>query len=734
MISGIKAKSDGETLEEHTNKCLHIFSYLKEIFPGLDYFLNYPDFFEEVYTALFFHDFGKAASGFQKSLETKESWGYRHEILSVPFVNFLKKDDLTFIKLLILTHHKDINDLMKYIEDEYFIGKSYVDRIAELNENINGLNSFLEKYPEYFRKTFGKEKYKISRIDEISNTKEWEQIVLTIQKNIKLREKNRYLSKIGIFGKGMVNACDYLASGGLDNVLFPTRNITNVFNFPSLNSIQKQCLLIKDNALLISPTGSGKTEAALFWATKNLDESGGNRIFYSLPYTASLNAMYLRLLERFKIEYSTDEFISLLHGKSSYYLYKLYDEEDFKRIKNIVKKIYSPYKILTPYQCLKHLFSIKGFEMGFLEMYRGRFIFDEIHSYDPRTVALILSMCKYLLEEFDTKILIMSATLPTFLREMIADLLNITTQIKMEQKELSKYLRHRCEILEGDIFDHIDKIKSRLKNERVLVVCNTVSHAQQVYAQLKTESSNPILLHGRFILRDREEKEKLLEKADLLIGTQTIEVSLDIDYDVCFSEPAPLDALLQRFGRVNRRKDDNGFPKKGICDVFIFTKGSKNDKYIYEESLVEKTLDELNNINLLYEDAVSSAVDRVYSEGFGKKQEEFDQTKNLFEKIIKNIIPFQNSNRKESDFYKLITSVEAVPACFKKEYMNQIQNGQIFEAMQYCLQISTNQYHRLLKEDRIDYDHMVFVNAKYDTSLGLLIDQSDPELKSDNIV
>ena len=46
----------------------------------------------------------------------------------------------------------------------------------------------------------------------------------------------------------------------------------------------------------------------------------------------------------------------------------------------------------------------------------------------------------------------------------------------------------------------------------------------------------------------------------MLVGTQTIEVSLDIDYDICFTEPAPIDALIQRFGRVNRRKNDGQDP------------------------------------------------------------------------------------------------------------------------------------------------------------------------------
>lgn len=79
MSSTIKAKSNGESLEEHTNNCLNIFAQVKDIYPDLQKFTNYPSFYNDVFDALFFHDFGKAAEGFQKSLAPKgEKWKYRH--------------------------------------------------------------------------------------------------------------------------------------------------------------------------------------------------------------------------------------------------------------------------------------------------------------------------------------------------------------------------------------------------------------------------------------------------------------------------------------------------------------------------------------------------------------------------------------------------------------------------------------------------------------------------------
>jgi len=180
-------------------------------------------------------------------------------------------------------------------------------------------------------------------------------------------------------------------------------------------------------------------------------------------------------------------------------------------------------------------------------------------------------MCEYLIEENDAKILIMSATMPSFLKDMFLDDLHIENEIVMDKKELSRYLRHKCNIIDGDILENIDLIIKRLQNkEKVLIVCNTVNRAQDVYKLLRNQVNDSALLHGRFILKDREAIEKNLENLNLLVGTQVIEVSLDIDYDVCFSEPAPIDALIQRFGRINRRKNSDGLPLKGICDVFVF--------------------------------------------------------------------------------------------------------------------------------------------------------------------
>nr|HQD27583.1 hypothetical protein [Methanoculleus thermophilus] len=134
------------------------------------------------------------------------------------------------------------------------------------------------------------------------------------------------------------------------------------------------------------------------------------------------------------------------------------------------------------------------------------------------------------------------------------------------------------------------------------------------------------------------------------------------------------------------------------------------------------------DIDLLHEWVVQETTDRVYQEGFGKDEELFLGTRRAFAQVIDEIIPISNANRSESDFYRLFNSIEAVPEKFRTEYLDRIQEGDIYGAMQYTLPLSRGQYHRLRGEGRISASEgMLFVNALYDPDLGLLIDRRDPE-------
>lgn len=720
MITPVLAKSNGETLEEHTLSCLNIFNQLVDIFPDLDKYTKFPSFYSVVFQALYLHDIGKGSEEFQKSLnKVPNQWNhYRHEILSTPFANLLnvEENERDLIKAFILTHHKDLQDLYPYCETPDYLGTPFSEHIKKINPNQKYIAAFLEKFPSISLK-YGFYHSQMSPLSDNTTftSDEWEETLRCLSHYLPHDNDFKiWFFRIGIAGKGMVNASDYLASGGIKQILKPLPSLDNVYTFNKKTTIQQQCQKHVGNLIVISPTGSGKTEAALFWATNNLNRTKGSRIFFTLPYTASINALYKRLQEKLKPWYLNEDFISLLHGRAAYFLSKMYeDQKTSHHLIKISRQICSPYKIMTPFQAIRHFFSLKGYEMGLLEMYQGIFILDEIHSYEPRTVALILGMCSFLKEKLDAKILLMSATLPTFILTLFQNVLQINHCIRMGREELDQYLRHQCILLEGSIFEHLPAIRKALQEKkRVLVVCNTVKQAQTIYKELDTPDICSTLLHSKFILKDREQREKKIIAGErdengvynlqLLVGTQAIEVSLDIDYDVCFTEPAPIDALIQRFGRVNRKRE------RGICPVYVFTQGGDSDRFIYDTQKVQKTLSVLSEIDLLHEWDIQRAVDIVYSDGFGDKQEEFDRTYQMFSDVLNEMIPLKNYDRKESEFFKLFDSIEAIPMKFLTLVIEAIEKGDFFEAMKYSLPLSKGQYYKLRVEGRVSYesDHL----------------------------
>ncbi|MGI5991765.1 MAG: CRISPR-associated helicase Cas3' [Methanosarcina sp.] len=724
-------KNPDETLLEHTEKALMVFKSIKNAYPEVPQICEVPDFWEHLFYSIFFHDFGKAASGFQKALSGKEKWKYRHEILSAGFVSGLEYENQfkEAIAMAIITHHKDVYYLSEKYRTSNSVGKKrYFEKLKELSPNFEELREIQRRIPEISKKYLGFELNKFREIGSIEEMADsYKDFVLPYKNQLVDGELTILHGKYGIFLKGFLTACDHLSSGGKYSLLCGIHDMKAVYNFSELRKTQTLASKTKGDAFLIAPTGSGKTEASLFWSHANQNPGRSKRIFYLLPYTASINAMYKRLQRDFKYP----ELIGIQHGKAMYYLYQSFENEDYltatekaKQVKNLTDKIYRSYKIATPHQILKSMFGIRGFEQNLAEMSNALIIMDEIHAYDAHTTALILETLK-ILKGYQANFLIMSATLPSFLKEMFKQELGITTEISFTESELNEFTRHRVSVLKGSIFDNLELIQEEIDdNKKVLVVCNTVSQAQHIYELFSQEIENSALIHGKFILRDREEIEAKLKDLNLLVGTQAIEVSLDIDYDVLFSEPAPLDALIQRFGRVNRK----GWEESLIKPVYVFEQGSENDKYIYKNrELVSKSLELLSKENILSESTVQKLVDEVYSNGYqGSDLASFEMVKENFPKFHSKIVPFINERENQEDFYKLYQSVEVVPIQYKLEYLEEIENKRYFEAMKYVVSISVGQYKKLINNNQIQIDSdTIFASIDYSSKLGLLLDSEE---------
>lgn len=749
MIEVYAKSSPKETLLEHTEKCLSVFCNIREMYNEVPEICSCEDFFEHLFYAIFLHDFGKAATGFQEMLNKEIKWNYRHEILSSSFVTFLDFDSpfKEGIALGIVTHHNDLSLLQEKFPFSKFNKSAYeryLKNLIELQPNFAYIIKMMERLPELSEKYLGYQvkRHKIPKsFEEFEAYNAYQSAIKPYLKWDDDEDEQAILhGEYGFFLKGFMTACDHLASSGKHEIFSAIHDMKAVFKFPSYRSSQEAAAVTKGSTFLTSPTGSGKTEAALLWASSNQNKRFGKRVFYVLPYTASINAMYKRLAG---LKGFGGEKVGIRHGKASYFLYKYFSDREYspeeakafaKDAGNLSKKIYKPYKIITPFQIIKEFFGLKGFEQRIAEMTGGLFILDEIHAYDARNTALILEICKILKTDFRAKFFIMSATLPKFLKAYFQDVLDIENEITLPQEELDSFTRHKLLLLKGNVRDGLAQIRAEIKKgKKVLVVCNQVKTAQEIFKGLKDCSESSALLHARFIARDRQEIEKgVKDKYVLLVATQIVEVSLDIDYDILFTEPAPIDALIQRFGRVNRKRP----PIHEIKDVCVFQSSSENDFWIYKKERVEKTLSALQKVNNenLSESMVQRLVDEVYADGYNEKDlEEFESVRGNFVRLWREIFPFVDDRKKEEDFHALFDGVEVVPEKFMYDYELCINEKDYFRATEFLVTINRRQYAKLYKagqvyQEKIGDDDVLFIKTAYDDEYGLLIDKYDDNM------
>ncbi|MCB9329629.1 MAG: CRISPR-associated helicase Cas3' [Lewinellaceae bacterium] len=716
------AKSEPKvTLLGHIQDCLHIREMLVRHFPNAPkLFRTHSDFWELLRLAIIFHDLGKAHREFQKVLNAikNNDWhGQRHELFSLPFLEVfdLAEAEKQLLRMVVAAHHKDLEKLNnEYVLDAY-LGPDEVDE----GTKFDFVEEFWEKVAVKEVQDLLKEKFQIS----IPAPQPYHPSILV---NPFLSQKST--SKQSDFWDllllfGALKHCDHLGSAQVkaleeihDADFASLDRLKNKLNNAGKDfyNHQNKCGATLGNAILTAPTGSGKTESALLWLQHQMRNYGNGRVFYLLPFTASINAMFERL--------ETEEKgmgkgkVGVVHGKLNDYLFDYFEDfqysrtqrkEEIKSLREKFRTLQVPMKVATPFQILKHLFGLKGFEQGIFEMNHGYFIFDEIHAYSPDVFAQILVLLEFVTQKLNGKVLIMTATLPPFLRAYLEKAVSDFTPIASDEPLYKSFNRHSVQVREGLLSENLGEISKFLEEgSKVLVVCNTIKQAQEVYKKLAPIAQHFILLHGGFNGQDRNSHERKLkgleklEKKDgsiLLVGTQAIEVSLDIDYDIIFSEPAPLDALIQRFGRVNRKIE------KGICPVVVFAQRNESDKFIYPDEVVERTLAALKKIasnpgGLIQENQLESQLEFVYPAWSKKDLQVFQTTYDSLKNSLENLLPMLHAKHSEDEFYSRFDGIKVLPFRFEKEYTNFLIEFRFIEAERLKVQIRKGKFAQLRGE------------------------------------
>ena len=127
-----------------------------------------------------------------------------------------------------------------------------------------------------------------------------------------------------------------------------------------------------------------------------------------------------------------------------------------------------------------------------------------------------------------------------------------------------------------------------------------------------------MLIHSHYRRIDRHGLEILLKEtynkfeneACIVVSTQVVEVSLDISSDVMITECAPIDALIQRFGRINRKRNVDTIGK--YKPIYVLPPASGNDALPYDQDILHKSFEVLPDAGILKETEVQSMLDKVY--------------------------------------------------------------------------------------------------------------------------
>lgn len=746
-----------KSLKQHIDECLNVYNSLRKAFGRLP--IDNPDrFWELIRLGIIFHDLGKSHSEFQKMLSGKRANWYhqRHELFSTPFIDSLDlpEEDRLLLKLIVAGHHKDFNFLFDHIQKGYKTGEDIFsfgeDGKLDWNEETQKLN---DRFIRSFLKGYDVSLKPSSLALPMQLIKDYTRNPVN-STSINFKEL--------LLAAGALKQCDHSASAGVFKV-----NILEDKHFNFLYESkwtpyfhQKKASEINGNIVLTAPTGSGKTEASLMWLHKQIKENGQGRTFYILPFTASINAMFERLDEKMQ---GNNEIVGVIHGKLSGFIESRFGDENYswqneklkQELKESFRALVPPLKVATPFQLLKSIFGLKGFEKGIFEMSGGYFIFDEIHAYDPEVTAQIKVLIEFATKFLNVKVCLMTATLPTFLKKEFADAIGEYSEISADGELYQSFIRHRIKVADGLLSEHIEEIQQRLDSgAKVLVVSNTVKQAQAIYHSL--DASKKVLLHGAFngVDRNKKEAELMSDEVKLLVGTQAIEVSLDIDYDVIFTEPAPLDALLQRFGRVNRHRINGKY--RPPCDCIVFSDRNDVDKYIYKnKEVIMRTIAvlremESQNSGVVAEIDLQRYIDDIYDDWSDKDKEDFDRVyTHLKADVMEKLAPFIYDTHREEEFEKQFDGIKVLPLVLKDQYQTFFEYNQFVKAESLKVSISKQRFASLMNnggiqsevfatksivDDKLKEHNYYLLNRKYDAELGVQIDKTEDRVVDESFL
>lgn len=754
-----------ETIVEHTNELLNQLAYLKTLYPQA---LS-SEGWELLEVACVDHDLGKMNLKFQEKLQSHQTMlagEIPHALLSITLLNrkqlesiYAKKDVSALYKAIAFHHYRDLS---KYNSLDY-----KTERLK--------LNEMALKFP------FSQIKSKHQSLLDPGETTPPPSKYFNLE--TQARNNDRFLNyDLYVMLKGLLNRIDYAASGHYDvekpaGALQPAllKNTLQKWREHNLNAdwneMQRYVLEHRqDNLIIRAQTGMGKTEAALLWATDD-------KTFFTLPLRIAIDSIYTRLSTKVftqktapdnigKLDSDTDEFMLSLAGQM--------DSDELEVYGAQLKSWSLPLTITTLDQVFNFVYHYINFEMKLATLSYSKVIIDEIQMYDENLLAYIIYGLGEILR-MGGHFMIMTATLPEFVVDLLCqnkdfrDVIEQTGQLPYKKPEPfiknDAPLRHNIKIERNNI--NAEKILTVFDHNKVLVVCNTIQCAIKIYNEIVTSGINKDkvhLIHSHFIHADRMKKQtEILEFGDIhthddgiWIGTQILEASLDLDFDVLLTELSELNGLFQRMGRCYRNRDtaplgtnvfvfvgtDDIYPSgiKYVVDagffklsrMFLMRQGDGPLNEATKMNLVETTYttDNIKEYSSQYYQRLNKTM--VYLQDIandGKTKSEVDM---LFRGIdSKNVIPqsvYVEHEETIRQAYEILTTPMRELSKNGNENPRNMKSAAIVTIKNFLVPISNYQYKKLKDNNRIDLDrlakkqsnfHYLIADVPYDDEIGL---------------
>ena len=641
-----------ETIKEHTDKLLENLEILKKGYgEKITQSIEMPEerFWQLMKIVCKYHDAGKVFSGFQNAI--REAIGeeliptkfnnqeIKHEQISPMFVPYkqyeMTKKERKLVYQAIYYHHERDN-------------KIHIN--SELLEEI--IKEDIEPNIEKIEKELQIDIPKVSTL-----------YLGMVEGQARITEGDELYNEYCLM-KGLLHRLDHCSSAWVeveDETKEEIADFVEEFmkkqNFKE-NDLQQFAEKNQDkNVIVIGSTGMGKTEGALLW-------SKNDKTFFTLPLRISINAIYDRIKDTIGYKH-----VGLLHSTALDYLDEKNEENEFNKIQQ-ARNLYEKITTCTIDQIFPFVFKYRGYEKIYATLSYSKVVIDEIQAYSPEIVAVLLKGLQ-MINNLDGKFMVMTATFPRIYREKLQEM-----EIKFEYNEFIKDTkRHKFEIIDKSINENIEEIKEKSKNKKVLIIVNTINKAIELYKALKNDGVEKVnLLHSRFEQEDRSEKERNIkefskqkDESGIWITTQIVEASLDIDFDMLYTEMSTLDSLFQRFGRCYRSREYDG----NEPNVKIYIKETSGVGYIYDKEIYQKSIDLLQEYSgqILEEKTKIDLVDKLYSKEMLQDTDFYKKFNKAF-RVLDNTIDYDTSKKDAQKILRNIDNIDVIPKIIYDDNLN----------------------------------------------------------------